>query len=155
MSKSTKFGIALLIGAAFATGGCSLLKGHSKPSTPVLGQRIPVLTTEGDVEIDPATQVLPFSLPAAAENPGWTESGGDASNSMGQLALGNALQPAFTVQAGRGSSLTMRLASPPIVANGRIYTIDTLGAVRAFNAKTGAAIWTSQTPNVKGNESSL
>src|SRR6185503_8437242 len=79
-------------------------------------------------------------------------SGGDASNSMGQLALGNALQPAFTVQAGRGSSLTMRLASPPIVANGRIYTI---GAVRAFNAKTGAAIWASQTPNVKGNESSL
>jgi len=155
MSKSTKFGIALLIGAAFASGGCSLLKGHSKPSTPVLGQRIPVLTTEGDVEIDPATQVLPFSLPAATENPGWTESGGDASNSMGQLALGNALQPAFTVQAGRGSSLTMRLASPPIVANGRIYTIDTLGAVRAFNAKTGAAIWASQTPNVKGNESSL
>jgi len=155
MSKSTKFGIALLIGAAFASGGCSLLKGHSKPSTPVLGQRIPVLTTEGDVEIDPATQVLPFSLPAATENPGWTESGGDASNSMGQLALGNTLQPAFTVQAGRGSSLTMRLASPPIVANGRIYTIDTLGAVRAFNAKTGAAIWASQTPNVKGNESSL
>jgi outer membrane protein assembly factor BamB len=152
---STTFGIALLVAAAMASGGCSLLKGHSKPSTPVLGERIPVLTTEGDIEVDPATQTLPFSLPGAAENPGWTETGGNASNSMGQLALGSALKPLFNVQAGRGSSLTMRLASPPIVANGRVYTIDTLGAVRAFDARTGAAIWASQTPNVKGNESSL
>ena len=152
---STTFGIALLVAAAMASGGCSLLKGHSKPSTPVLGERIPVLTTEGDVEVDPATQTLPFSLPGAAENPGWTETGGNASNSMGQLALASALKPLFNVQAGRGSSLTMRLASPPIVANGRVYTIDTLGAVRAFDARTGAAIWASQTPNVKGNESSL
>lgn len=155
MRKPAKFGVALLIAAAFASGGCSLLKKGSKPTTPVLGERIPVLTTEGDVEVDPATQVLPFSLPAAAENPGWTESGGNASNSMGQLALGNALKPLFNVQAGRGSSLTARLGAPPIVANGRIYTIDTLGAVRAFDAKTGGAIWASQTPDVKGNETSL
>jgi outer membrane protein assembly factor BamB len=65
---------------------------------------------------------------------------------MGQLALGTALGNAFTVQAGRGSSLTARLASSPIVANGRVYTIDTLGAVRAFDAQTGAQIWASQTP---------
>ena len=39
------------------------------------------------------------------------------------------------VQAGHGSSLTMRLASSPIVANGRVYTIDTLGAVRSFDAQ--------------------
>jgi len=155
MSKSSNFRIALLIAAALASSGCSLLKKGSKPTTPVLGQRIPVLTTEGDVEVDPATQALPFNLPAAVANPGWTESGGNASNSMGQLALGNALQPAFVVQAGHGSSLTARLAAPPIVANGRVYTVDTLGAVRAFNAKTGAAVWASQSPDVKGNEASL
>jgi outer membrane protein assembly factor BamB len=155
MTRSSNFKVALLIAGAIAASGCSLLKKGSKPATPVLGQRIPVLTTEGDVEIDPATQALPFSLPAAVQNPSWTESGGNASNSMGQLALGNALHPAFTVQAGRGNSLTMRLAAPPIVANGRIYTIDTLGAVRAFDARTGAPIWASQTPDVKGNETSL
>ena len=43
---STTFGIALLVAAAMASGGCSLLKGHSEPSTPVLGERIPVLSTE-------------------------------------------------------------------------------------------------------------
>jgi len=155
MSKSRNFRVALLIAAAFASSGCSIFKKGDKSKTPVLGQRIAVLTAENDAEADPATQALPFSLPPPAENSSWAESGGNASNSMGHLALGNALQPAFTVQAGRGSSLTARLAAPPIVANGRIYTIDTLAAVRAFDARTGAQVWASQTPDVKGNEMSL
>jgi len=50
------------------------------------------------------------------------------------------------VQAGRGSNLTARLASAPVVANGRVYTIDTLGAVRAFDGQNGALLWASQTP---------
>ena len=154
MTKSRTFGIALLIAAALASSGCGVFK-KGKPKTPVLGERIPVLTSESDAQIDPATQALPFSLPPAVENAGWTESGGNASNSMGHVALGAALQPAFTVQAGRGSSLTARLAAPPVVAKGRVYVIDTLGAVRAFDAKTGAQVWASQTPDVKGNEDAL
>ena len=35
------------------------------------------------------------------------------------------------------------------------FVIDTLGAVRAFDAQTGAQIWASQTPNDRGNEASL
>jgi outer membrane protein assembly factor BamB len=155
MSKSRNFRVALLIAAALASSGCSLFKKGEKTKTPVLGERIPVLTSENDAAVDPATQALPFSLPAPQENSSWTQSGGNASNSMGHLALGSALQQAFNVQAGRGSSLTARLASPPIVANGRVYTIDTLGAVRSFDARTGAAIWASQTPDVRGSEASL
>ena len=154
MTKSRKLRVAVLIAAALASSSCGVFK-KGKPKTPVLGERIPVLTSEGDVEIDPATLSLPFNLPAAAENAAWSESGGNASNSMGHLALGAALQPAFTVQAGRGSSLTARLAAPPVVGNGRIYTIDTLGAVRAFDARTGGQVWASQTPDIKGNEAAL
>ena len=155
MSRFTKTRVALVIAVALAASGCSIFKKGHKPMTPVLGERIPVLTSENDVAVDPATQALPFSLPPATENAGWTESGGSATNSMGHLALANALHPAFTVQAGRGSSLTARLAAPPIVANGRVYTIDTLGAVRAFDARTGGAVWASQTPDMKGNEAAL
>ena len=154
MSKSRNFRIAILIAAALASSGCGVFK-KGKVKTPVLGERIPVLTSESDAQVDPATQALPFSLPAPVENPAWAESGGNASNSMGHLALGKALAPAFAVQAGRGSSLTARLAAPPIVANGRVYAIDTLGAVRAFDARTGAQVWASQTPDIKGNEQSL
>jgi outer membrane protein assembly factor BamB len=155
MTKSRTFTVAVLIVAALASSGCSVFKKGARPKTPVLGQRIDVLTSENEVAVDPATQALPFSLPPATENSAWTESGGNASNSMDHLALGTALQPAFTVQAGRGSSLTARLAAPPIVANGRVYTIDTLGAVRAFNARTGGMYWASQTPDDRGNEAAL
>jgi outer membrane protein assembly factor BamB len=155
MIKSKNFRIAMLIAVALAGSGCSVFKKGHKPMTPVLGERIPVLTNENEIEVDPATQALPFNLPAPVENAAWAESGGSSSNSMGHLALGRALQPAFTVQAGRGSSLTARLASPPIVANGRVYAMDTLGAVRAFDARTGAQIWASQTPDVRGSEAAL
>ena len=64
-------------------------------------------------------------------------------------------QPAFTVQAGRGSSLTARLAAPPVVANGHVFTIDTLGAVRAFDARTGAMAGRARPPTIKGNEAAL
>ena len=144
----------LMLAAAVAGGGCSILK-HKTPKTPVLGERIAVLTSEGDVQVDPATAALPMNLPQPIVNSGWTQSGGNATKSMGHLALGNALGTAFSVQAGRGSSLTARLAASPIVAGDRVYSIDTLGAVRAFNAQTGAQLWASQTPSDKDNSASL
>jgi outer membrane protein assembly factor BamB len=154
MTRPKYFRVAVLIAAALAASGCGVFK-KGKATTPVLGQRIPVLTGEGDVTVDPATTALPMALPAAAANSDWTQSGGDPNKSMGQLALGNSLARAFTVQAGRGSSLTARLASAPIVANGRVFTIDTMGTVRAFDARTGAQAWSSQTPIDKGNQAEL
>ena len=148
------FRVALLIAAACAASGCGVFK-KGKASTPVLGQRIAVLTGEGDVTVDPATAVLPMTLPPPVANSDWTQSGGNPTKSLGQLALGNTLARAFTVQAGRGSSLAARLAAAPIIANGRVYTMDTLGTVRAFDARTGATVWSSQTPAEKGNQASL
>ena len=154
MTTKKYFRVAILIAAALAASGCGVFK-KGKASTPVIGQRIAVLTGEGDVTVDPATATLPMSLPQPAVNTDWTQSGGNATKSMGHLAFGNALTRAFTVQAGRGSSLSARLAAAPVVANGRIYAIDTLGTVRAFDARTGGSLWSSQTPSEKGNQASL
>jgi outer membrane protein assembly factor BamB len=154
MTRFKQFRIALLIAAAISAGGCQLFK-KSTPKTPVLGERISVLSAEGDALVDPETAALPMNLPAPVANASWAQSGGNPAKSMGQLALGNALGVAWSSQAGRGSSVTARLAAEPIVANGRVYTIDTLGAVRAFDARTGGLYWASQTPNDKGNENSL
>ena len=154
MTKPTHIRAALLIAAALAASGCSLFK-KSAPKTPVLGNRIAVLSAEGDVVVDPDTAALAMTLPPAVDNGNWAQSGGNPAKSISHLALGNALGVAWSVQAGRGSSLTARLAAEPIVANGRVYTIDTLGAVRSFDARTGALQWASQTPNEKGNENSL
>ncbi|MES2001124.1 MAG: PQQ-binding-like beta-propeller repeat protein [Pseudomonadota bacterium] len=154
MTKPTTFMIALITAAAVATSGCSVLK-RKTPKTPVLGERIAVLTSEGEVEVDPTLGGASMALPEAIANTVWSQSGGNSSKSMGQLALGTSLAEAFTVSIGRGSSLTARLASSPIVADGRVYTIDTMGSVRAFDAQTGSPVWVVQTPIDKGNEVSL
>nr|NUR37360.1 PQQ-binding-like beta-propeller repeat protein [Sphingomonas sp.] len=155
MTASKTFRVAVLIAAALAASGCGVFKKGKHTNTPVLGQRIAVLTGEGDVTVDPATATLAMNLPQQVANTDWTQSGGNPSKSMGQPALGNAVSEAFAVPAGRGSSLTARLAAAPIVANGRVYTIDTLGAVRAFDARSGGQVWASQTPTEKGGERSL
>jgi hypothetical protein len=132
--------IGLVLAAAALLGGCNPFK-KSKPATPVVGERIAVLTGEADIEIDDATAAIPFSIPAAVANEEWTQPGGNASKSMGNLALGNALSTAWTVSIGAGSGKAARLAASPVVGGGRVYTIDTVGTVRAFDTRNGGEIW--------------
>src|SRR4051794_34589897 len=154
MTRLKSIQAGLLVAAAACAGGCGILN-KKTPTTPVLGERISVLTTEGDVLVDPETSALPMALPDPVVNTEWTQSSGNATKSMGQLALGRTLAQAFTVQAGRGSTLTMRLASQPVVAGGRVFVIDTQGVVRAFDGQTGARVWETATPSDKGNEASI
>lgn len=150
MIRAKNIRVAVLVAMALAASGCGVFKKGKNSHTPVLGQRIAVLTGDTDVTVDPATSAMPMALPAPTENSDWTQSGGNATKSMGQLALGPSLSRAFTVQAGRGSSLTERLAAAPIVAGGRVFAIDTAGIVHAFDARTGAPAWSTQTPTERG-----
>jgi len=118
MSKPNKYSVALLAAVVLAAGGCSTFK-KKTPKTPVVGERIAILSSEGQVETDPELRALPMSLPSPVENSEWSQSGGNASKSMGQLALGSSLAEAWRVSIGKGSSLTARLAAEPIVAGGR------------------------------------
>jgi outer membrane protein assembly factor BamB len=155
MTTSNYYRVAIFAALAIAASGCGVLKKGGHTNTPVLGERIPVLTGEGDVSVDPALASIPVTLPPATENSEWSQSGGNATKSMGHLALGSALGRAFTVQAGRGSSLTARLAAGPVVGGGRVFVIDTLGVVRAFDARTGAQQWATQTPSQRNETTSI
>jgi outer membrane protein assembly factor BamB len=152
--KSLRLRTAALIAVALGASGCGILnKGPKK--TPVLGDRVAVLTAETGAEVDPAVAALPMTLPAAVQNNEWSQPGGNAQKSMGHLALGDRLGRAFAVSVGRGTSLKARLGSPPVVANGRVFTIDTTATVRAFDAQTGAQIWQSRFGVDRDNEASL
>ncbi|MBV9527967.1 PQQ-binding-like beta-propeller repeat protein [Sphingomonas sp.] len=154
MTRRKSLQAGLLLGALLAASGCGIFK-KGTPSTPVLGQRIDVLSTEGDISVDPAASAQPMTLPDPVVNGEWTQSGGAATKSIGHVALGRTLARVFTVPAGRGSSLTARLAASPIVAGGRVIVIDTQGIVRAFDVQTGARAWETPTPVDRGNEASL
>ena len=146
--------LAIMVAAALAGGGCSLLK-RERPVTPVLGERIAVLTNEVDVMVDPAAAALPMSLPAPTVNSEWAQSGGNASKSMGHVALGSTLTRAWSTSIGRGTSLSARLGAPPVVGGGRVYTLDTEAAVRAFDERNGGQVWEAAFGREKGNNASL
>lgn len=152
--KSLQVKLTVLAAAAVATAGCGLLT-KPRPKTPVVGERVAVLDTERGVQVDEATAALPMTVPEAVRNSQWAQSGGNASKSMGHLELGWALTPAFNRSIGEGSSVSARLGSAPVVAEGRIFTIDTAAVVRAFDARTGAGAWATQFGADRGNTRSL
>ena len=142
--------VVVALAAVSLLGGCGIFRGGHGPTTPTIGERIAVLGTEGQVEADPALADLPVTVPAPYVNTDWAQSGGNASKSMGHVALGGSLTQAWSASIGQGTSATARLASEPVVADGRVYTIDTRATVRAFNAETGALVWSTQ---VRGQNS--
>jgi len=129
--------------------GCGVLGGR-RPTTPTVGQRIPVLNTESQIEVDPAIADIPVQVPAALTNADWPQPGGNAAHASVHVALGGTPTQAWSVSIGQGSSTRARLAAEPVVADGRVYTIDTTATVRAFNADTGAIVWERQ---VRGENS--
>ncbi len=131
---------AMLLAATALVAGCNPFK-KEKKITPTVGDRIAVLVGENAIDVDLATAGAPFALPQAVANEDWAQSGGNATKSMGHLALGTALGVAWQVQIGEGSDSKARLVSGPVVGGGRVYTIDTLGTVRAFDTRNGGEIW--------------
>lgn len=139
--KTMRTATTLALAAALLSG-CGILKKSTK-STPVLGDRVAVLTAESEIGIDPTTASLPFTIPGAVANADWAQSGGNAEKSMGHVALGSSLGLAWSRSIGEGSSETARLTAAPIVSGGKVYTIDTKATVRQFDAATGAPGWSS------------
>ncbi len=136
-----------MVAVAALTGlsGCGIFGGGDGPKgTPTVGERIPVLSSEAGVEVDPELAGVPVVLPAPVVNSEWAQSGGNASKSVGHVALGTAPAQAWSVSIGTGSSNNGRLGAAPVVGDGRIYTIDTQANVRAINPETGATIWQRQ-----------
>ena len=145
---------AVMLAAALASG-CGII-GKGKPkTTPTFGDRIAVLVNESDIAVDADTAATPMTLPEPVANADWGQPGGNASKSMGHVALGQALGQAWTATVGEGSGKARRLGGGPVVAGGKLFTIDTSSTVRAFDAATGAPLWATKFGEEKGNSSSL
>lgn len=136
---------ALAAAVLLTIGGCGGGLFKSKPKTPVLGNRVPILSTEAGALSDPSIASIPVTLPPAAANAAWSQPGGSASKSMGHLALGASLSRAWSVKIA-GSTGRARLAAQPIVADGRVYMVDIDAVVTAYAADTGAKVWSTAIP---------
>lgn len=143
-SRPAAFRIAVVASLALALGGCNLFK-PAKRGTPTLGERIPVLTYETRTEAEPELADLAVVLPPAEANADWAQPGGSASKVGGHLALPDTtLRPVWTASIGKGSTGQRRLNAAPIVMDGKVFSMDTSGEVRAFNTADGALVWKAE-----------
>ncbi|WP_156679512.1 PQQ-binding-like beta-propeller repeat protein [Sphingomonas profundi] len=140
--KRFVIGLALLA----SLSGCSIFGGggEKKPKTPVLGERMPVLNAETGAEVDPSLADTPVDLPAGSINGDWTQPGGNAAKSMGSLAIGLELKPAWSVRIA-GSTAKERLAASPVVSGDTVYVIDVNAVVHAFRVADGKEAWATAT----------
>lgn len=130
-----------IVMAAALLSGCSIFK-KTRVDTPTLGNRVNILSGESAVEVDPALADVAVTLPPAEVNPDWSQPGGNAMKAMSHVALPASLTPAWSVQI-PGSTNRVRLAASPVVSGGRLYVIDVDATIHAYDAASGAAIWSS------------
>ncbi len=144
-------GVSILaIAAVLLVAGCaegptlpkvSDLNPFKEKQQPLPGKRIPIMQAAEKVPGELASGDRPVILPAPRTNEDWSQPGGQANNAPGHLVLAGAMRQTWTASAGEGSSAAGRLTASPIVAEGRVYTIDAVGTVRAFSASGGSALW--------------
>jgi len=150
MIKANRAPVALAM--VLALSACGIFKGGPK-KTPTVGNRVPILVSENPVEQDRTIADVQVLLPAPAANTDWTQSGGNAAKSMGQLALGASPVRAWSATV-NGGSARARLAATPVVAENKLFVIDVDASVHAFAANNGAALWSTPLAEAKENRAS-
>src|SRR5262249_15032838 len=74
-------------------------------------------------------------------NADWPQSGGYSTHAMQHLAAPDSLNKAWSVSVGEAAGDDRFLLAQPIVANGRIYTMDAGSDVTAFDTQSGKQVW--------------
>ncbi len=111
---------------------------------PLPGRRIALTDRDAKVPGELADASIPVALPPIRANEAWSQPGGEANNAPGHLALASAApKQVWSGDAGQGSSSKGRLTASPVVADGRVYTLDADGQVTAFSASGGGVVWRS------------
>ncbi|MEH3103399.1 MAG: PQQ-binding-like beta-propeller repeat protein [Sphingomonas phyllosphaerae] len=148
---TTRVATGLALAALVGLSGCGIFKGGPK-KTPTVGQRVPILMSENQATVDKGLESVPVTLPVGVANDAWTQPGGNAAKSMGNLLLASATPAkAWTAQINGGTNRA-RLAAGPVVAENKLFVVDVDATLHAFTADTGAKLWTRVLPDNEENK---
>jgi outer membrane protein assembly factor BamB len=154
---SMKMGRLVTMAAMVALlAGCGVVGGKKGgPKTPVVGNRVSILSNEQGVEVEPSLADVPVTLPAPYVNDAWAQPGGDPSKTMGHVSLGGSPSQVWSSKI-EGSSPQARLAASPVVSGGKLFVTDAGAHVIAFDAASGSKLWQTNLPSEgKGNGRAL
>ncbi len=134
---------AVVVAATLLVTGCEFLPDWvgSAEQPPLPGERVSILSLERSLEPDPGIADLEVRLPKPYANKNWPQPGGVASHAMHHLKAGASLRQVWKVSAGAGAGDNGRITATPVVADGRIFVLDTRTRLAAFDAGSGRELW--------------
>ena len=105
------------------------------------GERLGLRALDGvpDAVVDTGTPP-PFTAPATQRLSQWTHRAGNPEHRVAHAAFSTAPSLAWTVPIGAGDSRKHRITADPVVAGGRIFTMDSRSTVTAVSTN-GQVIW--------------
>lgn len=104
--------------------------------------RVSILAFEQQLSPDPALAGTTISVPPASASVEWSQPGGTADNSPPPLSGSAVLERAWRANLGQGSTDRVRIAAPPVIADGILYFLDGDHRVHAILARNGDRLWT-------------
>ncbi|HPD83571.1 MAG TPA: PQQ-binding-like beta-propeller repeat protein, partial [Alphaproteobacteria bacterium] len=139
-----KFALGLI--CALALSGCD----STPDKKPLEGERLSILDLQR--ELKPSAEQNPseiISFPPAIQNKEWPQRGGYPNHMMQNLFVGDAaqLERIWTADIGQGSTDELPLTAQPVIAQGKVFTLDTDSNVRAFHDQTGKLLWDTDIRN--------
>jgi outer membrane protein assembly factor BamB len=109
---------------------------------PLPGERVSVLQLDKELTVDPTLGDTPVRLPKPYVNKDWPQAGGNQAHAMYHLSAGTgALKQIWRASIGSAADSANRLLDAPVVADGKVFTLDSESLVRVFDAETGKQIW--------------
>jgi len=148
--------LTLSLTAAFLLGGCSTLSaiGDLNPfdkseenakaaQGDVAGDtdRISILELNETLKVSETLTPDQVVLPPAYANTDWPQVGGNPSHVVQHTGATGNFDKLWSKDVGKGSARKGRVVAPPVVAGGRIYTMDGANRVTAMDANTGDRVW--------------
>ncbi len=103
--------------------------------------RISILQLSEDLQIAGTITPDQIVLPPAYVNTDWPQQGGNTAHVVQHTAASGELTKAWSKDIGAGSSRKGRVLSPPVIANGRIYSVDGDNRVVALDEASGKKLW--------------
>jgi outer membrane protein assembly factor BamB len=124
--------------------GCDIFDNLFETAKPTLaGKREAVLEDVGALMAD-ASERRPVTLPLATRNTEWAQAGGNPAHVMGNVSVG-ASKAIWSKNIGEGGGYRAKITAAPVIAGGRVFTMDSDGAVSAFDAASGDRQWNTVT----------
>lgn len=133
---------AVVFVGALAMSACSGgFFGETDSKPPLPGERISIMALERALSPDARIAKLTISLPRPTANVDWPQPGGNAAHVMGHPAFGDAPVQAWSADIGAGADSDAALLASPVIWDGRLFTLDAVGVLTAFDALSGSRHW--------------